>query len=134
MSELGKFIAFEAAVALLKERGKTDLLQSVYELCQAEVSKPSLLSVNHVRKIYEPFTPDEISAKICELVRPKGLEWQGDVEIIFQTIENLHKAVPNHTGDWYFSGNYPTPGGVQMVNRAFLHFCGRKSGRAYDLL
>ena len=70
MSELGKFIAFEAAVALLKERGKTDLLQSVYELCQAEVSKPSLLSVNHVRKIYEPFTPDEISAKICELVRP----------------------------------------------------------------
>ncbi len=131
MSELGKFIAFEAAVALLKERGKTDLLQSVYELCQAEVSKPSLLSVNHVRKIYEPFTPDEISAKICELVRPKGLEWQGDVEIIFQTIENLHAAVPNHTGDWYFTGKYPTPGGYRVVNQAYINYFEQSEGRSY---
>ena len=131
MSELGKFIAFEAAVALLKERGKTDLLQSVYELCQAEVSKPSLLSVNHVRKLYEPFTPDEISAKICELVRPKGLEWQGDVEIIFQTIENLHAAVPNHTGDWYFTGKYPTPGGYRVVNQAYINYFEQSEGRSY---
>ena len=131
MSELGKFIAFEAAVALLKERGKTDLLQSVYELCQAEVSKPSLLSVNHVRKIYEPFTPDEISAKICELVRPKGLEWQGDVEIIFQTIENLHAAVPNHTGDWYFTGKYPTTGGYRVVNQAYINYFEQSEGRSY---
>jgi amidophosphoribosyltransferase len=131
MSELGKFIAFEAAVALLKERGKTDLLQTVYELCQAEVSKPSLLSVNHVRKIYEPFTPDEISAKICELVRPKGLEWQGDVEIIFQTIENLHAAVPNHTGDWYFTGKYPTPGGYRVVNQAYINYFEQSEGRSY---
>ena len=131
MSELGKFIAFEAAVALLKERGKADLLQSVYELCQAEVSKPSLLSVNHVRKIYEPFTPDEISAKICELVRPKGLEWQGDVEIIFQTIENLHAAVPNHTGDWYFTGKYPTPGGYRVVNQAYINYFEQSEGRSY---
>ena len=131
MSELGKFIAFEAAVALLKERGKADLLQSVYELCQAEVSKPSLLSVNHVRKIYEPFSPDEISAKICELVRPKGLEWQGDVEIIFQTIENLHAAVPNHTGDWYFTGKYPTPGGYRVVNQAYINYFEQSEGRSY---
>jgi len=131
MSELGKFIAFEAAVALLKERGKTDLLQTVYELCQAEVSKPSLLSVNHVRKIYEPFTPDEISAKISELVRPKGIEWQGEVEIIFQTIENLHAAVPNHTGDWYFTGKYPTPGGYRVVNQAYINYFEQSEGRSY---
>jgi len=131
MSELGKFIAFEAAVALLKERGKTDLLQTVYELCQAEVSRPSLLSVNHVRKIYEPFTPDEISAKISELVRPKGIEWQGEVEIIFQTIENLHAAVPNHTGDWYFTGKYPTPGGYRVVNQAYINYFEQSEGRSY---
>ena len=131
MSELGKFIAFEAAVALLKERGKTDLLQTVYELCQAEVSKPSLLSVNHLRKIYEPFTPDEISAKISELVRPKGIEWQGEVEIIFQTIENLHAAVPNHTGDWYFTGKYPTPGGYRVVNQAYINYFEQSEGRSY---
>ena len=131
MSELGKFIAFEAAVALLKERGKTDLLQTVYELCQAEVSKPSLLSVNHLRKIYEPFTPDEISAKISELVRPKGIEWQGEVEIIFQTSENLHAAVPNHTGDWYFTGKYPTPGGYRVVNQAYINYFEQSEGRSY---
>jgi len=85
--------AFEAAVELLRERGKGELLQEVYQLCRDEIAKNG--PVNHVRKIYEPFTPEEISAKIVERVWPKGIEWKGQIEIIFQTIENLHAAVPN---------------------------------------
>ena len=77
------------------------------------------------------FTPDEISAKISELVRPKGIEWQGEVEIIFQTIENLHAAVPNHTGDWYFTGKYPTPGGYRVVNQAYINYFEQSEGRSY---
>jgi len=84
-----------------------------------------------VRRIYEPFTPEEISAKIVERVRPKGIEWQGEIEIIFQTIEHLHEAVPHHTGDWYFTGKYPTPGGYRVVNQAFLNYHEKAEGRAY---
>lgn len=129
MSELGKFVAFEATVALLKERGQSHILQEVYELCREAVAKGD--SVNHVRKIYEPFTAEEISAKITELVRPKNIEWQGEFEIIFQTIENLHAAVPNHTGDWYFTGKYPTPGGFRVVNQAYLNYFEKGGGRSY---
>jgi len=129
MSVLGKFVAFEAAVSLLKERGKSDLLREVYELCREAVAKGD--SVNHVRKIYEPFTPEEISAKITALVRPKNIEWRGEFEIIFQTIENLHAAVPNHTGDWYFTGKYPTPGGFRVVNQAYLNYFEKGEGRSY---
>ena len=129
MSELGKFIAFEAAVSLLIERGQKTLLDEVYELCRDEVARGG--SVNHVRRIYEPFKPEEISRKIVELVRPKQLEWKGEFEIIFQTIENLHLAVPNHRGDWYFTGKYPTPGGYRVVNQAFVNFCDKSEGRAY---
>ncbi len=129
MSELGKFIAFEAAVALLKERGQGELLDEVYELCQTEVKKEG--ATNHVRRIYEPFKPEEISRKIVELVKPKHLEWKGEVEIIFQTIENLHIAVPNHRGDWYFTGKYPTPGGYRVVNQAFINYYEKQDGRAY---
>lgn len=129
MSELGKFIAFEAAVALLHERGQGQLLNEVYELCRDEVAKGG--SVNHVRRIYEPFTPEEISARIVELVRPKSLEWKGEFEIIFQTIENLHRAVPQHTGDWYFTGKYPTPGGYRVVNQAFVNYYDKSTGRSY---
>ncbi len=120
MSELGKFIAFEAAVSLLIERGQKNLLDEVYELCRDEVARGG--STNHVRRIYEPFAPEEISRKIVELVRPKQLEWQGEFEIIFQTIENLHVAVPHHRGDWYFTGKYPTPGGYRVVNQAFVNY------------
>jgi amidophosphoribosyltransferase len=129
MSELGKFIAFEAAVALLHERGQTTLLDEVYELCRDEVEKGG--PVNHVRRIYEPFTPEEISRKVVDLVRPKNLEWQGEFEIIFQTVENLHAAVPNHRGDWYFTGKYPTPGGYRVVNQAYLKFYEKQDGRSY---
>jgi amidophosphoribosyltransferase len=129
MSELGKFIAFEAAVALLNERGQGQLLDEVYELCVDEVKRGGV--VNHVRRVYEPFTPAVISKKIVELVRPKNLEWTGEVEIIFQTIESLHAAVPQHRGDWYFTGKYPTPGGYRVVNQAFVNFHEKQDGRAY---
>jgi amidophosphoribosyltransferase len=129
MSELGKFIAFEAAVALLNERGQGQLLDEVYELCADEVKRGGV--VNHVRRIYEPFTAGEIAKKIVELVRPKNLEWTGEIEIIFQTIESLHAAVPQHRGDWYFTGKYPTPGGYRVVNQAFLNFHEKQDGRAY---
>jgi amidophosphoribosyltransferase len=129
MSELGKFIAFEAAVALITERGQTQLLDEVYELCRDEVAKGG--AQNHVRRIYEPFTATEISRKIMELVRPKQLEWQGEMEIIFQTVESLHVAVPNHRGDWYFTGRYPTPGGYRVVNQAYVKYYEKSEGRSY---
>ncbi len=129
MSELGKFIAFEAAIELLRERGKADVIEETYKACHDEVARGG--SVNQVRRIYEPFTPEEISAKIVERVRPKGIEWKGEIEIIFQTIENLHAAVPQHTGDWYFTGKYPTPGGYRVVNQAFLNYYEKSEGRAY---
>ena len=129
MSELGKFVAFEAAVELLKERGQGALLEEVYRLCHEEVAKGG--GTNHVRRLYEPFTPEEISAKIVERVRPKNIEWKGDVEIIFQTIENLHAAVPQHTGDWYFTGKYPTPGGYRVVNQAYVNYYEKNAGRSY---
>ncbi len=129
MSALGKFVAFEATVALLKERGQGELLDEVYELCRDEVRKGG--EVNHVRRIYDPFTPEEISRKIMELVRPPNLEWTGEVEIIFQKIESLHAAVPNHRGDWYFTGKYPTPGGYRVVNQAFVNYHEKNDGRSY---
>jgi len=129
MSELGKFVAFEAAVELLKERGQGALLEEVYRLCHEEVAKGG--GTNHVRRLYEPFTPEEISAKIVERVRPKNIEWKGEVEIIFQTIENLHAAVPQHTGDWYFTGKYPTPGGYRVVNQAYVNYYEKNAGRSY---
>ena len=129
MSELGKFIAFEAAVELLKERGQAQVLAEVYALCREEVTKGG--TTNHVRKIYESFTPEEISAKIVERVRPKNSDWHGEIEIIFQSISNLHAAVPHHTGDWSFTGKYPTPGGYRVVNKAFLNYFEQSEGRSY---
>jgi amidophosphoribosyltransferase len=129
MSEFGKFVAFEAAVALIRERGQTQLLDEVYELCRDEVTKGG--GVNHVRRLYEPFKPQEISAKIVELVRPKTLGWQGGIEIIYQSIENLHAAVPEHRGDWYFTGRYPTPGGYHVVNQAYVNYYEKTDGRSY---
>jgi amidophosphoribosyltransferase len=129
MSELGKFIAFEAAVELLKERGQGAVLEETYRHCREEVARGG--AVNHVRAIYEPFTPGELSKKIVERVRPKGIAWQGEIEILFQTIENLHAAVPGHSGDWYFTGKYPTPGGYKVVNQAYVNFFEKQEGRAY---
>jgi amidophosphoribosyltransferase len=101
----------------------------VYELCRDEVQKGG--GTNHVRRIYDPFTAEEISKRIVQLVRPKQLEWQGEVDILFQTIESLHTAVPNHRGDWYFTGRYPTPGGYRVVNQAFINYYEKSEGRSY---
>lgn len=131
MSELGKFIAFEAAVELLKERGQGELLGEVYRLCRDEVARKDRIETNHVRKIYEPFTPEEISAKIVERVSPKKNGWNGEIEIIYQGIDNLHAAVPHHSGDWYFTGNYPTQGGYRVVNQAYINYYEKNEGRSY---
>jgi amidophosphoribosyltransferase len=131
MSEIGKFVAFEAAITLLKERGQMALMAEVYNLCRGELSSPSSEPVNHVRRIYEPFTADEISRKITQLVSPKVNGWRGEIEIIFQSIENLHRALPLHTGDWYFTGKYPTPGGYRVVNQAYVNYFEKNEGRSY---
>lgn len=131
MSEIGKFIAFEAAISLLKERGQGALIEDVYRDCRAYVDKGSTELVNHVRRIYESFTAEEVSARITELVTPKNAEWRGEVQIIFQSLESLHRALPNHSGDWYFSGKYPTPGGYRVVNQAFVNYFEKAEGRAY---
>lgn len=117
MSRMEEFIAFRAAVELLRERGMEYVLASTYSACLHEVEKPRGEPLtNHVKNIYAHFSDEDISRKIAEMVKPHGME----VEIVYQTIEGLHKACPNHPGDWYFSGNYPTPGGTRRVNRAYI--------------
>jgi amidophosphoribosyltransferase len=132
MAELGKFVAFEAAVALLRARGKEKLLDEIYQACVAEEAKPQPSPVNHVKRVYAPFTEEEVSAKIGELVRPKDIEWTGELTIVFQTVAGLRWAIPHHTGDWYFTGDYPTPGGFRVANRAFINFMEKRQGRAYE--
>ncbi len=131
MSELGKFVAFEAAIALIYERGEESLLAEVADRCREALSssKPSL--TNHVKRIYKNFQATEISAKITELVCPECLKGVVEVDVIYQNIENLHKALPHHAGDWYFTGDYPTPGGYRVVHNAFLNFYQKRSGRSY---
>lgn len=129
MSEIGKFIAFEAAVLLLKETGQEDVLTEVYQRCLRAVETGE--SVNHVKRIYDGFTPEEISARISRLVYPQDVAWAGEVEVIYQTVENLHAAVPNHSGDWFFTGNFPTPGGYRVVNQAYLNFFENSDRRSY---
>ncbi len=120
MSRMGEFCAFRAAVALLKESGRTDVLDDVYRRCLAQESLPDSEIVNCVKDIYAPFTDEEISAQIARMLTPEGT--RAEVKIIYQTIEGLHHAVPSSPGDWYFSGNYPTPGGTRLVNRAFVNY------------
>lgn len=130
MAKMGDFIAFRAAVSLLRERGQESLLQEVYERCKAEVDKPaSEVTVNHVKAVYEQFTEEEISARMAELLRPEDI--RAEVELLFQKVEDLHEACPNHTGDWYFTGDYPTPGGMRVVNKAFVYFMEGRNERAY---
>lgn len=129
MAKLGDFIAFRAAIALLKERGMDNIIDSVYEKCVAQKHLPDNEIQNFVKEIYEPFSPEEISDKIAEILTPP--EIRAEVKIIFQGINDLHAACPNHTGDWYFTGNFPTPGGMRVVNRAFLNFYEGKNVRAY---
>ncbi len=129
MAILGDFIAFRAAIALLKERGMESTIETVYQKCVAQAELPDNEVKNFVKEIYQPFTPEEISDKIAQLLTPP--EVKAEVKIIYQTIEDLHEACPNNQGDWYFTGNFPTPGGMRVVNRAFLNFHEGKNVRAY---
>jgi len=129
MSKLGDFIAFRAALELLKLTGREKVITDVYERAIEELKKPDTEMVNLVREIYAPFTDKEISDQIAVML--KTPEIKADLEIVFQSVEGLHKACPGHTGDWYFTGNYPTPGGNRVVNKAFVNFIEGRGGRAY---
>lgn len=129
MSRMGEFIAFNAAIALLKESGQQHIIEEVYRKSKAQENLPKEEVVNYVKEIYAPFTDEQISAKITELVTPENIN--AEIEIVFNTIESLHKACPGNTGDWYFTGNYPTPGGNKVVNRAFINYYEGNNQRAY---
>lgn len=129
MAKMGDFIAFEATIQLLKETGREHIIDEVYVKCKEQIMLPKEQIKNYVKEIYAPFTDDEISAKIAQLLTPKDLN--AKVDIIYQTVENLHKSCPGHTGDWYFSGNYPTPGGNKVVTRAFINWKDGRNERAY---
>jgi amidophosphoribosyltransferase len=131
MSEMGKFLAFQAAVALCKERGKAELLREVYEDCLAQAKLPVARMKNHVRRIYDAFTEEEIAAKAAELVYPAKSGWKGELVLVFQKIASLHKACPTSRGDWYFTGDYPTPGGLGVLNQAYINYWEKREGRAY---
>ncbi|MFW5883510.1 MAG: amidophosphoribosyltransferase [Verrucomicrobiota bacterium] len=131
MSELGKFIAFQAVVTMLKESGRGERLTEVYQAACEELKKPAAERVNVVKQIYADFTEEEISTKIAEMVRPRDEPWEGELEVIFQSVDALHEAVPEHTGDWYFTGDYPTPGGMGVVNRAYVNYYENREGRSY---
>ena len=120
MSRMGEFAAFRAAMALLKERGMGKVIDDVYRKCKAQENLPKEMVVNYVTEIYSPFSDEEVSRKIADMLTPNGTN--AEIEIIYQSLDGLHKSIPNHPGDWYFSGNYPTPGGNKMVNRAFINY------------
>lgn len=129
MAKLGDFIAFKAAIQLLKDAGKEKIINEVYLKCRRQIGLPKEEYLNYVKEIYQPFTAEEISVKIAELL--KDSEISADVEIVYQNIENLHKAIPNDLGDWYFTGDYPTPGGNKVVSTSFINYIEGKKGRAY---
>ncbi len=129
MARMGDFVAFRAAIALLKERGKEGLIQQVYEKCKAQVDLADHEVQNFVKEIYEPFEAQEISDKIAELLTPP--EVNAKVSVLYQTIEDLHLSCPGHPGDWYFTGDYPTPGGNRVVNKSFMYYVEGRTERAY---
>ena len=129
MSKMGEFVAFEAMISLLKEQGKEHLIQDTYQACLKAKATGSMKEKNLVQALYAHFTDEEISGRIAKIVTPTGINAQ--VEVIYQKLENLHAACPNHLGDWYFSGNYPTPGGNKVVNQAFMNWVEGNNQRAY---
>ena len=124
MPRLEEFCVFRATIELIRERGMNDLLQRVYEACKLELLKPKDMMRNCVRDIYKPFSTEEINQKVAEMLRPEGLKTP--VELVFQSIDGLHEAIPNHHGDWYFTGKYPTPGGTKLCNQAFVNYIDRQ--------
>lgn len=129
MAKLSDFIAFRAAIQLLRDSGKQNVIDKVYKVCKEQEDIPKEKVINYVREIYKPFTPEQISVRIARMLRTN--EIRAELEIVYQSIENLHKATPEHTGDWYFTGNYPTPGGNKVVNQSFINFIEGKNKRAY---
>ena len=120
MARMSEFIAFKAAIELLREREMKDVIAAAYRKSKNQVGLPKEQMVNYVKEIYAPFTDEEIAAKMVELLTPEGI--QAKVEIVYQPLQGLHEACPNHPGDWYFSGDYPTPGGVKLLNQAFINY------------
>ncbi|MCH1509318.1 MAG: amidophosphoribosyltransferase [Akkermansiaceae bacterium] len=133
MSEMGKFIAFQATINLLERSGRGALIEDVYKDCIAELEKPPEERINAVKRLYADFDDDEISKEIAAIVYPEDIDWHGEVEVLYQTVDNLHDSIEGPSGDWYFTGDYPTQGGVAVANRAFIHWREGKVGRSYDL-
>jgi len=129
MAILNKFIAFEAAISLWKDNGNENILTEIYKKTLLEIEKPKEEQLNMVKEIYKPYTAEQVSKKIAELLRPDDLK--AELEIIYQSIEGLHDACPDNLGDWYFTGNYPTPGGNKVSNKAFINYMEGKHIRAY---
>ena len=129
MSKMGDFIAFKAAISLLEERGMTNVIDETYQKIKALELAGNLNTENVVKHIYKPFTPEEISDKIAQLITPSNVNIP--VEVIYQTVEDLHECCPTNTGDWYFTGNYPTPGGNKVCNKAFVNYVEGNNVRGY---
>ena len=129
MANLEGLVAFRAALYLLKDANKYHIVEDIYARCKAQENLIDTEVQNFVKEIYAPFTPEQVSDKIAELLSEDGIN--AEVKIIFQSIENLHKACPKNLGDWYFTGNYPTPGGNRVVNRAYINFFEENNERAY---
>ena len=129
MARLEDLVAFQAALALHRERGTYNIVEEVYQKCLTQVTLSDDKVVNYVKEVYAPFSDEEISGKICDLLLPK--DFASEVAVIFQTVDNLHKACPENLGDWYFTGDYPTAGGNRVVNRAFINFYEGNKERAY---
>jgi amidophosphoribosyltransferase len=129
MAKIGDLVAFKAAIALLEDNNMEHIIDEVHQRCKEALQSEAPVSTNPVKAIYKPFTAEQISEKIVELIRPEGLN--AGLKVIFQKIEDLHSACPNHKGDWYFTGEYPTPGGNKVVCRAFLNFMRGVNERAY---
>ncbi len=127
MSRMGDFVAFRAVIELLKEHGKDYLLGEVYEQCRLSLTED--VPVNHVKRLYEQFTYEEVSDKITEIVKPADMK--AELKVVFQTVDALHKAIPLHLGDWYFTGDYPTPGGTKVANKSYMNYMEGRLVRAY---
>ncbi len=131
MSELGKFIAFRATIELIKKEGHSELLKEVYRECLEQTKLPAEKQVNPVKRLYDRYTDDQIARQIAELVYPKNVSWDGELKILFLTVEKMRLALPENNGDWYFTGNYPTPGGYATLNQAYVNYFENKHERAY---
>ena len=134
MSKVKDFVAFRAVLHLLNERGLNHIADEVYAQAVAAVESGNATEINYVKALFDPFTHEEISRKVAEIITPRRSDvpdLKAEVSVIYQTVENLHIACPNHSGDWYFTGNYPTPGGYKVVNKAFVNFMEGKVVRAY---